>query len=153
MFEHIQESRHPTMPKDTKKNRYFQIGIGWESWTLEHLEADAKLHQMDDQPAKLIVLRLTEYYKLMENYKLVEQGVIVSGVSAMMAQVQQTGAAGHNGNGSTPAPKQKNTGAPSSPSALQQKKATNSVAASESAADNADAAMDFFLNDDDQEEQ
>jgi hypothetical protein len=66
------------MPKNSDKYRYFQVGIGWESWTLKQLEGDATLHQMEDQPAKLIALRLTEYYKL------AEMGVFVPGVTARM---------------------------------------------------------------------
>ncbi|EFH79644.1 hypothetical protein [Ktedonobacter racemifer] len=68
------------MPKDSKKYRYLTAGIEWDSWTLKQLEQDAELHQMSDQMAKLMVLRLTEYYKL------VERGVIMPGATAMMQQ-------------------------------------------------------------------
>src|SRR5690348_6596371 len=68
------------MPKDAKKYRYFTVGLGWESWILSKLQEDAALHQMDDQPAKLIALRLTEYYKL------VEGGAIIPGVTARLPQ-------------------------------------------------------------------
>jgi hypothetical protein len=70
------------MPKDAKKYRYFTVGLGWDSWILSKLQEDATLHQMDDQPAKLIALRLTEYYKL------VESDAIIPGVTARMPQQQ-----------------------------------------------------------------
>src|SRR6266536_1127203 len=65
------------MGKNPQKYKYLDIGLAWDSWTLAQLEADAKMHQMDDQPAKLAAVRLTEYYRL------VSLGVIVPGVSAL----------------------------------------------------------------------
>lgn len=59
------------MPKNRERYRYFDVGLALTSWTLAKLEADAELHQMDDMPAKLIALRLTEYYRLMEASPLI----------------------------------------------------------------------------------
>jgi hypothetical protein len=53
------------MPKDTEKYQYFTVGLLKESFALEALKADALKHHMIDQPAKLIALRLTEYYDLL----------------------------------------------------------------------------------------
>jgi hypothetical protein len=136
------------MPKDTKKNRYFQIGMGWDSWTLAQLEKDARLHQMDDQPAKLVVLRLTEYYTL------VEKGAIIPGVTAMMQpslQVQQASGT----NGTMPAnnngTRGGSTAAPAAvPKQDQEEEANNTVAESEAAEQNADEALDYFMMDDDE---
>jgi len=54
------------MPKDTEKYQYFTVGLERGSWALERIKADAKKHHMSDQPGKLIALRLTEYYELLE---------------------------------------------------------------------------------------
>ena len=54
------------MPKDTGKYQYFTVGLERDSWALERFKADAKKHHMSDQPGKLIALRLTEYYELLE---------------------------------------------------------------------------------------
>lgn len=78
------------MPKNRDKYRYFDVGLAWESWVLGQLEKDATLHQMEDQPAKLIALRLTEYYKL------AEMGVFVPGVTARM-KTEAPGLNGHHG--------------------------------------------------------
>jgi hypothetical protein len=53
------------MPKDPEKYQYFTVGLLKESFALEALKADAVKHHMIDQPAKLIALRLTEYYDLL----------------------------------------------------------------------------------------
>ena len=77
------------MGKNTKKYRYFEIGLEWDSWTLQKLLDDAELHQMADVPAKLIGVRLTEYYKL------VERGIIpafttVSGNTGSLPAIPRT---------------------------------------------------------------
>src|SRR2546423_9110826 len=54
------------MPKDTERYQYFTVGLERDCWALERLKADAKKHHMSDQPGKLIALRLTEYYELLE---------------------------------------------------------------------------------------
>jgi len=59
------------MARNKERYRYFDVGLALASWTLTKLEADAELHQMDDMPAKLIALRLTEYYRLMEASPLI----------------------------------------------------------------------------------
>src|SRR4051794_40871723 len=56
----------PPMPKDNKKYRYYNVALRLDSWTQTQLEQDAELHQMEDLPAKLIAIRLTDYYKLVE---------------------------------------------------------------------------------------
>jgi hypothetical protein len=138
------------MPKDNKKYRYFQIGIGWESWTLDQLEQDAILHQMEDQPAKLIVLRLTEYYKL------VERGVIVPGVTAMMqtapapAPAPMNGHSSPNGAASSTRKGSGRAAAPAEPKEEEPAQNTGTVAESDAAEENADAALDFFTMDDDE---
>jgi hypothetical protein len=69
--------------KDTQKYRYLNVGLGWDSWVLSQLQADAELHQMEDQPGKLAALRLTEYYRL------VEQGLIVPGLTVLSKGAQE----------------------------------------------------------------
>jgi hypothetical protein len=85
------------MPKNRDKYRYFDVGLAWESWTLGQLEKDATLHQMEDQPAKLMALRLTEYYKL------AEMGVFVPGVTARM-KPEAPGLNGHHNSRAHTAP-------------------------------------------------
>ena len=53
------------MPKDSEKYQYFTVGLLKSSFALEALKADAMKHHMIEQPAKLIALRLTEYYDLL----------------------------------------------------------------------------------------
>ena len=53
------------MPKDTEKYQYFTVGLLKSSFALEALNADAAKHHMVEQPARLIALRLTEYYDLL----------------------------------------------------------------------------------------
>ena len=53
------------MPKDTEKYQYFTVGLLKSSFALEALKADAAKHHMVEQPARLIALRLTEYYDLL----------------------------------------------------------------------------------------
>lgn len=65
------------MPKDGTKYRYLTVGLAWDSEVLERLEADASKHQMGDQLAKMIALRITEYYEL------VKRGVVVPGITVL----------------------------------------------------------------------
>src|SRR5437667_11184418 len=65
------------MPKDGTKYRYLTVGLAWDSEVLERLETDASKHQMDDQLAKMIALRITEYYEL------VKRGVVVPGITVL----------------------------------------------------------------------
>lgn len=53
------------MPKDSDKYQYFTVGLLKSSFALEALNADATKHHMIEQPARLIALRLTEYYDLL----------------------------------------------------------------------------------------
>jgi len=53
------------MPKDSEKYQYFTVGLLKSSFALEALKADAAKHHMVEQPARLIALRLTEYYDLL----------------------------------------------------------------------------------------
>src|SRR5438105_1505806 len=60
-----QLSKERIMSQDSEKYHYFTVGLLKDSFALEALEADALKHHMIDQPAKLIALRLTEYYDLL----------------------------------------------------------------------------------------
>lgn len=53
------------MSQDSEKYVYFTVGLLKDSFALEALQADALKHHMIDQPARLIALRLTEYYDLL----------------------------------------------------------------------------------------
>jgi hypothetical protein len=57
------------MPKDREKYRYVDVGLERGSWTLAMFEEDARRHQMSDQPGKLMIVRLTEYYELKKERK------------------------------------------------------------------------------------
>lgn len=52
------------MSQDTEKYLYFKVGLLKDSFALEALRQDALRYHMIDQPAKLIAMRLTEYYEL-----------------------------------------------------------------------------------------
>jgi hypothetical protein len=52
------------MPQDAEKYFYFKVGLLKDSFALEALWQDALRYHMIDQPAKLIAMRLTEYYEL-----------------------------------------------------------------------------------------
>ena|SRR5437763_5287530 len=65
------------MPKDSEKYRYLTVGLAWDSEVLERLMADANKCQMGDQLAKMIAVRLTEYYEL------VKRGVVVPGITVL----------------------------------------------------------------------
>lgn len=54
------------MSQDAEKYLYFKVGLLKDSYALEALRQDALRYHMIDQPAKLIALRLTEYYELMK---------------------------------------------------------------------------------------
>ena len=70
------------MPKDTEKYQYFTVGLLKSSFALEALNADAAKHHMVEQPAKLIALRLTEYYDL-----LARVGPLMPSVSHFTTQI------------------------------------------------------------------
>jgi hypothetical protein len=52
------------MSEDAEKYLYFKVGLLKNSFALEALWQDALRYHMTDQPAKLIAMRLTEYYEL-----------------------------------------------------------------------------------------
>ena len=52
------------MSQDEEKYLYFKVGLLKSSFALEALWQDALRYHMTDQPAKLIAMRLTEYYEL-----------------------------------------------------------------------------------------
>jgi hypothetical protein len=52
------------MSQDAEKYLYFKVGLLKNSFALEALWQDALRYHMTDQPAKLIAMRLTEYYEL-----------------------------------------------------------------------------------------
>jgi hypothetical protein len=52
------------MSQDAEKYLYFKVGLLKDSFALEALWQDALRYHMIDQPAKLIAMRLTEYYEL-----------------------------------------------------------------------------------------
>jgi len=64
------------MPKNPTKYRYYQVGLIRDSYAEHRLKEDAERHHMANQLAKLIALRLTEYYTL------VDRGIIVPGAAA-----------------------------------------------------------------------
>ena len=72
------------MPKDTGKYRYLTVGLAWDSGVLQSLESDANKHQMGDQLAKMIGIRLTEYYEL------VKRGVVVPGITVLAEPSEPT---------------------------------------------------------------
>ena len=65
------------MPQDLEEYLYFTVGLLKNSFALDALRQDALKYHMIDQPAKLIALRLTEYYELMAR-GISHQGVGVS---------------------------------------------------------------------------
>jgi hypothetical protein len=113
------------MPKDTEKYQYFTVGIERDSWALERLKADAKKHHMSDQPGKLIALRLTEYYELLE------RGALHALASVPLASTN--GNNGNNGNGHKAPPTEK-----------RQPAEEEIITVSEDAEQNADEAADYW---------
>jgi hypothetical protein len=110
------------MPKDTEKYQYFTVGLERDSWALERFKADAKKHHMSDQPGKLIALRLTEYYELLER-----------GAQHAFTSVPLTSSNGSNGNGHKAPPTEK-----------RHPVEEEIIAVSEDAEQNADEAADYW---------
>ena len=55
------------MPQNPEKYFYVnRVGLLRGSWALKKFQEDAREHHMEDQPGKLVALRLTEYYELIE---------------------------------------------------------------------------------------
>jgi hypothetical protein len=107
------------MPKDNGRYRYFSVGLERGSWALVQVEADARKHHMSDQPGKLIALRLTEYYELLERGSL----HALAGVPM----------ASSNGNGQKPTPTEE-----------RHPVEEEMIAVSEDADHNADEAADYW---------
>jgi len=63
------------MPENKDKYVYIatRVALLKGSWALEKFDQDAKHHHMVDQPGKLVALRLTEYYELLERLSLQPQ--------------------------------------------------------------------------------
>ncbi len=71
------------MPQD-EEYLYFTVGLLKNSFALDALRQDALKYHMIDQPAKLIALRLTEYYELMA------RGILRRGVDMSSAATPTT---------------------------------------------------------------
>jgi len=55
------------MAANSEKYYYInRVGLTRDSWAHKKFEEDAARHHMEDQPGKLVALRLTEYYELLE---------------------------------------------------------------------------------------
>jgi hypothetical protein len=72
------------MPQDSEEYLYFTVGLLKNSFALDALRQDALKYHMIDQPAKLIALRLTEYYELMA------RGILHQGVGMASAATPTT---------------------------------------------------------------
>lgn len=69
----------------TNKEKYQticnRVGLARGSWGLERFIKDCVDHHMDDQPGKLVALRLTEYYELLDRLNVLPGGLAM--ISAM----------------------------------------------------------------------
>lgn len=55
------------MAQNPEKYYYInRVGLVRDSWAHKMFEKDAATHHMEEQPGKLVALRLTEYYELIE---------------------------------------------------------------------------------------
>lgn len=66
------------------------------SWALERFVEDAVNHHMDDQAGKLVALRLTEYYELLDRLNVLPGGL------ALISPMPEIDG-GQQGNGKAPA--------------------------------------------------
>src|SRR5690349_17458447 len=73
------------MSQDTERYLYFKVGLLKDSFALEALWQDALKYHMIDQPAKLIAMRLTEYYEM-------KNGTIHSGTTAAPMTISDSAA-------------------------------------------------------------
>ena len=69
-----------------------RVSLTRNSWALKRFIEDAEMHHMDDQPGKLIALRLTEYYEIVERLKMLPGGLAV--LSALPATIMSEIAGG-----------------------------------------------------------
>ncbi len=67
------------MAKNSEKYQVIctRVGLLRDSWALDRFIKDAVDHHMDDQPGKLVALRLTEYYELLERLNVFPGGLAV----------------------------------------------------------------------------
>ena len=126
------------MAKDSEKYRYLTVGLAWDSDVLARLEEDAHKHQMGDQLAKMIALRLTEYYEL------VQRGFVVPGISVLAEPLTPRALATAGGVQHPTETRMRKSLASSPPT-------SEPIVLEESArvGANADAALMAFLNEDD----
>lgn len=87
------------MPQD-EEYLYFTVGLLKNSFALDALRQDALKYHMIDQPAKLIALRLTEYYELMAR-GISRRGVDMSSAGGEREGGAAASAPGINGLNST----------------------------------------------------
>ncbi len=83
-----------------KNNEKYQtictrVGLLRDSWALDRFIKDAVDHHMDDQPGKLVALRLTEYYELLDRLNVFPGGLAMLSPFPGIEGVQQ-------GNGKAP---------------------------------------------------
>lgn len=61
--------------------KYFyinRVGLVRNSWAHRMFEEDAQLHHMEDQPGKLVALRLTEYYEILQQLGRIPGAALVA---------------------------------------------------------------------------
>ena len=65
------------MVKNSEKYQVIctRVGLLRDSWALDRFIEDAVTHHMDDQPGKLVALRLTEYYELLDRLNILPGGL------------------------------------------------------------------------------
>lgn len=77
------------MPLNPEKYVYVRVGLVRGSWAHQQFTEDAETHHMEDQPGKLVALRLTEYYEMKQQLKtagtIVAGGTIATGSQAAAA--------------------------------------------------------------------
>lgn len=138
------------MAKDKERYKYIEIGLEWHSETLEALEKDAKHCQMSDLLAKLVVIRLTEYYDLVKKGVILPGGHSVSMTPAASDATQAVEAASFRRSSRSNGKRAKADASSAEPS-LDGLPEMTIVDASEVAGDNADAALDYYFDDEEEE--
>lgn len=93
------------MSQDPEKYLYFTIGLLKGSTSLEALRKDALRYHMIDHPEKLIALRLTEYYELLEKGSVstsISLAQTIPNAVPIAAPItrESTSSSSQNGNGS-----------------------------------------------------
>jgi hypothetical protein len=133
-----------------KKNTYrvYKVAILEESWVNDMIEQDAINSSMPDHVNKLLALRVTEYYQL------IRDGVISAAMlgSIDVAARSTNGGSRANGSAATPKRDQQRRPAPAARESSEEEQ-SRSVALSDDTDDNADAALDFFVPLEEEEEQ